>query len=286
MTFHQHPTTYTKHVQLIVADLSRSTIFYESIIGLRILKQTPSVVNFTANGQDALLTIEQSTSKNNPVPNAAGLYHMAFLVPTKKELGTVFNHIHSSGYPFSGASDHKVSEALYLNDVDGNGIEIYYDRSPDQWNWQNGDVEMTVDPLNIESLVASAEEAIWNGIPAGTVMGHIHLRVANLAEAETFYVQGLGFDIVNRYGTQAMFISSNGYHHHIALNVWGRPNAIDRNEHTLGLKSYSIVYPSDQARQKVVGQLQGIGATVSVQSDFVSAIDPSGIVVQMFVGKI
>ncbi|MDX1806389.1 MAG: VOC family protein [Paenisporosarcina sp.] len=286
MTFHQHPTTYTKHVQLNVADLSRSTIFYENIIGLRILNQTPSIVNFTANGQDALLTIEQSTGENNPVSNAAGLYHMAFLVPTKKELGTVFSHIHSSGYPFSGASDHKVSEALYLNDLDGNGIEIYYDRSPDQWNWQNGDVEMTVDPLNIESLVASAEEAIWSGIPAGTVMGHVHLRVANLAEAETFYVQGLGFDIVNRYGTQAMFISSNGYHHHIALNVWGRPNAIDRNEHTLGLKSYSIVYPSDEARQKVVGQLQGIGVTVSIQKDFVSAIDPSGIVVQMFVGKI
>ncbi|MET0786207.1 MAG: glyoxalase, partial [Paenisporosarcina sp.] len=94
---------------------------------------------------------------------------------------------------------------------------------------------------------------------------------------------GLGFEIVNRYGTQALFISSNGYHHHIALNVWGRPNPIERDDSTLGLKSYSIVYPSEEARQKVVAQLKEIGATVSVQSDYVSAIDPSGIEVQLFI---
>lgn len=283
MTFHQHPTTYTKHVHLNVEDLSRSAIFYENILGLRILDQTPTMVNFTANGQDAILTIEKSTAKNNVVSNAAGLYHMAFLVPSKKELGTIFKHIHSSGYPFSGASDHKVSEALYLNDVEGNGIEIYYDRSPDQWNWQNGDVEMTVDPLDIESLVASAIDTTWSGMPTGTVMGHIHLRVANLAEAETFYVQGLGFEVANRYGAQAMFISSNGYHHHIALNVWGRPNPIERDDSTLGLKSYSIVYPSEESRQKVVAQLKEIGASVLEKKDFVSAIDPSGIEVQLFI---
>ena len=114
-------------------------------------------------------------------------------------------------------------------------------------------------------------------------MGHIHLRVANLAEAETFYVQGLGFDIVNRYGTQAMFISSNGYHHHIALNIWGRPNPIERNENTLGLKSYSIIYPSEESRQKVVGQLKEIGATVLIQNDYICAIDPSGIEVQLLI---
>ena len=283
MNFHQHPTTYTKHVHLNVNDLSRSTIFYENILGLRILNQTPEMVNFTTNGQDTILTIEQSKANNNVMQNAAGLYHMAFLVPSKQELGTIFKHIHSSGYPFSGASDHKVSEALYLNDVDGNGIEIYYDRSPDQWNWQNGDVEMTVDPLDIDSLVESAVDTTFNGIPTATVMGHVHLRVVNLAEAETFYVQGLGFEAVNRYGSQALFISSNGYHHHIALNVWGNPKSIERDDSTLGLKSFSIVYPNNEARQKVVGQLQEIGATVSEKGDFVSAIDPSGVEVQLFI---
>lgn len=283
MTFHQHPTTYTKHVHLQVADLSRSTIFYENILGLRILDQTKSIVSFTTNGQDAILTIEQPIEVSNHPVNAAGLYHMAFLLPSKKDLGVIFNHIRSTGYPFSGASDHMVSEALYLNDIDGNGIELYYDRSPDMWKWQRDMVEMTIDPLDIQSLVASAEQTPFNGMPEGTLMGHVHLRVADLDEAETFYVKGLGFDVVNRYGTQALFISSNGYHHHIALNTWGHPSSIKRTEQTLGMKSFSIVYPSEEARQKVVAQLKEIGTTVSVQSDYVSAIDPSGIEVQLFI---
>jgi len=284
MNFHQHPTTYTKHVHLNVADLSRSTIFYENILGLRILDQTTSVVRFTTNGHDAILTIEQSIEVSNHVANAAGLYHMAFLLPSKKDLGSIFNHIRSTGYPFSGASDHLVSEALYLNDVDGNGIELYYDRSPETWKWERDMVEMTVDPLDIESLVASAEETSTSSMPKDTVMGHVHLRVANMVEAVKFYVDGLGFDIVSRYGTQATFISSNGYHHHIALNTWGHPSSIKRTEQTLGLKSFSIVYPDDASRQHVMKQLNEIGASVFEQKDYIGAIDPSGVEVQLFVG--
>lgn len=284
MNFHQHPTIYTKHVHLKVADLSRSSIFYENILGLRILDQTASVVKFTTNGKNAILTIEQSLQGNNNTANGAGLYHMAFLLPSKKDLGTLFNHIRSSGYPFSGASDHMVSEALYLNDIDGNGIELYYDRCPDTWNWESNMVEMTIDPLDIENLVASAEQTPFAAMPEGTVMGHVHLRVSNLAEAETFYVKGLGFDVVSRYGTQALFISSNGYHHHIALNTWGHPSSIKRTDQTLGLKSFSIVYPDDASRQIVMKQLKEIGATVFEQDDYIGAIDPSGVEVQLFVG--
>ncbi|WP_019413417.1 VOC family protein [Paenisporosarcina sp. TG20] len=284
MTFHQSPSTYTKHVHLNVADPSHITTFYKNVLGLRILNQTPSVVNFTANGQDIILTIEQSSGHSKHLPSETGLYHMAFLVPSKKELGAVFKHIHSSGHPFSGASDHNVSEALYLNDVEGNGIEIYYDRSPDQWIWQNNQVEMTIDPLDIESLMASSEQTIWSGMPEGTVMGHIHLRVANLTDAETFYVHGLGFDVVNRYGTQALFVSSNSYHHHMALNTWGQPSSIKRNEQTLGLKNFSIVYPSEKVRQDVVTQLANIGSSILTKDDYLSVIDPSGIEIQLFVG--
>jgi len=268
----------------MVRDLFSATNFYKQILGLHILEKTPIIVKFTTNEQDAILTIEETIVPNNHGPNAPCLYHMAFLVPSKKELGAVFNHIRSSGYPFSGASDHLVSEALYLNDVDGNGIEIYYDRSPKTWNWQNSQVEMTIGPLDITSLVASAGQTVWGGMPIGTVMGHIHLSVANLAESETFYVQGLGFDIVNRYGTQALFISSKGYHHHIALNIWGHPSSIERDEHTLGLKNYSIVYPSEEARRIVVYRLKEMGVSVLELNGYVSAIDPSGIDVQLFVG--
>lgn len=276
MSFHQHPSIYPKHVHLIVSDLTKSTAFYENIIGLHILTKTEDKVEFTANQSDVLLIIEQPQQKSVHTPGAAGLYHMALLLPSKEELGALFNHIRNTGYPFSGASDHKVSEALYLNDLDGNGIELYYDRSPETWNWQNEQVEMTVDPLDIEGLIATATKAEWKGISSGTIMGHIHLSVSNLEKAEEFYVHALGFDIVNRYGSQATFISSNSYHHHIALNTWGRPKTIERNDHTLGLHAFSLVYPSLETRDLVVSRLQQIGVMVTAENDVLRAIDPSG----------
>lgn len=281
MTFHQYPSTYPKHVQLLVTDLPKAMNFYKDILGLRIMSHSSSVVVFTVNGHDAILTIEASKDFTNQLPNRAGLYHMAFLVPSKEQLGAIFNHIQKSGYSFSGASDHLVSEALYLNDIDGNGIEIYYDRSPEKWNWTNGEVEMTVDQLDVEGLIASGQATTWHGMPDETVMGHIHLRVANLKEAETFYIKGLGFNVVSRFGNQALFISTNGYHHHIALNSWGNPSEFNGNTPTLGLKSFSLVYPNEVARQNVVQQLKEIGITTFKQDDYVVAVDPSGIEVQM-----
>jgi len=281
MIFHQHPTVHTKQIHLNVKDLNLSLAFYQNVIGLQVLSQSSSTVVFTVNGKTPILTIEQPEHVEKQ-QNAAGLYHMAFLVPTRKDLGVIFTYLRGIGVPL-GSSDHAVSEALYLNDVDGNGIEIYYDRSPDTWNWQNSQVEMTVDPLDFARLVKDTEGMAWNGLPSGTVMGHVHLSVANLEEAATFYVTGLGFDVVCRYGGQALFISSNGYHHHIALNIWGHPQPANRTSNTLGLKSYSLVYPSEEARQTVVMQLKNIGATVIEQSDYVSTIDPSGIELQLYI---
>jgi catechol 2,3-dioxygenase len=283
MSFHQHPSIYPKHVHLIVSDLTKSTAFYENIIGLHISNKTEDKVEFTANHSDVLLIIEQSQQNSVQIPGAAGLYHMALLLPSKEELGALFNHIRTTGYPFSGASDHKVSEALYLNDLDGNGIELYYDRGPETWNWQNQQVEMTVDPLDIEALMVSATKAEWSGISSGTIMGHIHLSVSNLEKAEEFYVHALGFDIVSRYGSQATFISSNGYHHHIALNTWGLPKAIERNDHTLGLHEYSLVYPSLETRELVISRLQEIGVVLTEENDIIRAIDPSGTKVLLLV---
>ncbi|WP_075618666.1 VOC family protein [Paenisporosarcina indica] len=283
MTFHQHPTVHPQQVNLNVRDLNQSLAFYKNIIGLQVLSQSNSTVVFTVNGKTPILTIEQPEVMEKRQPRATGLYHMAFLVPTRKDLGVIYTYLQGIGVPV-GSSDHAVSEALYLNDVDGNGIEIYYDRSPLTWNWQNGEVEMTVDPLNFPRLLNDTEGLTWNGLPSGTVMGHVHLSVANLEEANTFYVKGLGFDVVCRYGGQALFISSNGYHHHIALNTWGQPQPVNRTVNTLGLKSFSLIYPSEEARQKVVLQLREIGATVIERSDYVATIDPSGTELQLLIG--
>jgi len=282
MKFHQHPTVYTKQIHLNVRDLNHSLAFYTNIIGLKVLSQTTTSVVFTVNGETPILTIEQPEIIEKQQLNAAGLYHMAFLVPTRKDLGVISTYLRGIGVQF-GSSDHAVSEALYLNDVDGNGIEIYYDRSPLTWNWQNGEVEMTVDPLDFTQLVKDTESMVWNGLPSGTEMGHVHLRVANLEEAAKFYVEGLGFDVVCRYGGQALFISSNGYHHHIALNVWGQPQPANRANNTLGLTRYSLIYPSEEARQKVVHQLQAIGSEVTEKSGYLSTTDPSGIELQLYI---
>lgn len=282
MTFHQHPTVHPQQVTLNVRDLNLSLAFYKNIIGLQVLSQSNSTVVFTVNGKTPILKIEQPEVRDHQ-PRSAGLYHMAFLVPTRKDLGVIFTYLQGIGVPV-GSSDHAVSEALYLNDMDGNGIEIYYDRSPDTWNWQNGEVEMTIDPLNFPRLLKDTEGMSWSGLPSGTVMGHVHLSVSNLEESAEFYVTGLGFDVVCRYGGQALFISSNGYHHHIALNIWGQPQPVNRTAHTLGLKSYSLIYPNEAARQKIVLQLKEIGATVIEQSDYVAAIDPSGTEIQLLIG--
>ncbi len=276
MTYHQHPSIYPKHVHLYVSDITKSGEFYSKILGLHILNQNQFIINFTVNDSDCLLTIEQPKDYRIPELNAPGLYHMAFLVPSKEDLADVFTHIQRSGYPLSGASDHKVSEALYLNDLDGNGIEIYYDRKPDTWNWENNQVEMTIDRLDIDNLLATASQKVWTGMSSGTIIGHVHLRVENMEKAEKFYVYALGFDIVSRYGSQATFISSNGYHHHLALNTWGRPKTVDHKDLTLGLHAFSLVYPSLETRQLVVSRLLEIGADVTEENDIVCAIDPSG----------
>jgi len=282
MTFHQHPTVHPQQVTLNVRDLNLSLAFYKNIIGLQVLSQSNSTVVFTVNGKTPILKIEQPEVSDHQ-PRSAGLYHMAFLVPAREDLGVIFTYLQGIGVPV-GSSDHAVSEALYLNDMDGNGIEIYYDRSPDTWNWQNGEVEMTVDPLNFPQLLKDIEGLAWSGLPSGTVMGHVHLSVSNLEKSAEFYVTGLGFDVVCRYGGQALFISSNGYHHHIALNIWGQPQPVNRTANTLGLKSYSLIYPNEAARQKVVQQLGEIGATVIEQSDYVTTIDPSGTEIQLLIG--
>lgn len=276
MNFHQHPFIYPKHIHLYVSDLNKSGEFYSEILGLRILNQNQFRIDFTVNDSDCLLTIEQPKDYRIPELNTPGLYHMAFLVPSKEDLADVFTHIQRSGYPLSGASDHKVSEALYLNDLDGNGIEIYYDRKPETWNWKNNQVEMTLDRLDIDNLLASASQKVWTGMSSGTIIGHVHLRVENLEKAEEFYVNALGFDIVSRFGSQATFISSKGYHHHIALNTWGRPKAINRKEHTLGLHAFTLVYPNQETRKLVVNRLQELGVDTIEDNDIFLTIDPSG----------
>ncbi len=276
MSFHREPHTFVGQINLNVQHLERSLKFYQEVIGFKVLEQTPKTASLTADGKTVLLSIEQ---QDNAVPirgKTTGLYHFALLLPTRSDLARIVQHFADIGLRF-GSSDHLVSEALYLSDPDGNGIEIYRDRAPMEWKWNNGEVDMAVDPLNFKELLAGInQQQAWNGLPAGTVMGHIHLHVSELRKTEEFYTKGLGFEVVNRFGAQALFISTGKYHHHIGLNTWNGVGAPTPPENSIGLKSFTLIYPNETAREHVLANLIHIGASVAEENGAFAATDPSG----------
>jgi catechol 2,3-dioxygenase len=201
------------------------------------------------------------------------LYHFAIMLPSRADLSVFLRHMIQTGYPL-GAADHYVSEALYLNDPDGNGIEVYRDRPSAEWNWNNGLVEMATEELDGNGILAESD-AEWNGLPAGTLMGHIHLHVADLKKAEQFYTKGLGFEVVSYY-PQAAFLSTGGYHHHIAINTWQGEGAAIPPKNSVGLNWYSLVFPDEAIRENAIKQLKQLGALVTEEADFYVTSDPSG----------
>lgn len=276
MHFHQAPHVYVEQVALKVQDLERALQFYQQVIGLRILDRTDKTASLTADGKTALLDIEQPDDVVPMRGGTTGLYHYALLLPTRAHLARIVRHFAELGVRL-GSSDHLVSEALYLNDPDGNGIEIYRDRDPSEWNWRNGEVDMAVDPLNFRDLLADIDQLPpWDGMPAETIMGHIHLHVSELGEAEAFYVNGLGFEVVNRFGSQALFISTGKYHHHIGLNTWNGVGAPRPAANSAGLKSFVLRYPHAAARDQAAEHLRAMGVSVTGEGGALAADDPSG----------
>lgn len=281
MSFHQPPAMYVRDVTLYVANIKRSIQFYTEIIGLSVLKKADNYVTFTANGQDKLITLIEQKKTDRQIELTAGLYHFALLLPERTDLAKIVRHFMNIGLGF-GSGDHLVSEAIYLNDPDGNGIEIYVDRDTSEWSWQNGEVEMTTAPVNINELISTiSDEDAWTTIPPKTIMGHIHLQVNDLRENEQFYVDGLGFTIVSRYGNQALFISDAKYHHHIAFNTWAGRNLPKATDMMSGLKSYTIMLPNEEVLERIIYQLQTINVPVKEDSGQYYVNDPSNIIVNL-----
>jgi len=276
MNFHKPPVTFVGQVDLKVQDLQRSLTFYKEVIGFRVLEQTEKSAKLTADGKTTLLSIEQPEDVIPKQGRTAGLYHFALLLPNRADLGRVLKHLLEVGYPLQGASDHLVSEALYLADPDGNGIEIYTDRPASDWDWNNNSVVMATEQMDAESVLAEGLNGSWHGLPEGTVMGHIHLHVSELGKTEEFYTKGLGFEVVCRYGSQALFISSGKYHHHIGLNTWNGVGAPVPPANSVGIESYTLILPNEESVNEMVAQLEKIGAAVTeVNGSYVTS-DPSG----------
>ena len=208
-------------VALIVTDLDRSLRYYEHNIGLRVRRQEGRTAWLGVDGRDLLQLSELRGAR--PVQRGhTGLYHFAILTPSRFELSRTLHHLVATDTSIDGASDHGVSEALYLTDPDGHGIEIYRDRPRAEWPKPGGRLNMTVDPLDARGLLAETVggNQAWAGLHRDTVIGHVHLHVADLRDAEQFYVGALGMDLMQRFGNQALFVAAGGYHHHLGLNVW------------------------------------------------------------------
>ena len=219
-------------VTLTVADLERSLKFYRQVIGLRVLEQSAGRA-LLGVGTAGLVELLEEKGAERSVAGHTGLYHLAILLPGRADLGRFVAHLMAGRFPVQGASYHLVSEAIYLEDPDGHGIEVYADRVRAAWEWQEGQVRMTTLAADLAGIVASAgADTDWHGLPVGTAMGHIHLKVADLKSARAFYEGLLGLDVVVDLSHQgALFVSQGGYHHHVGLNVWqSRQGASGRGE--------------------------------------------------------
>jgi catechol 2,3-dioxygenase len=231
------PLTIGK-VTLTVHDLDAVTAFYRDAMGLAVLR-TDAQGAALGVGETTLLELRRDPAARLRSAREAGLFHTAFLLPSRADLGRWTRHAAETKAPIVGAADHLVSEAIYLTDPEGNGVEIYADRPTSDWTWTNTLVAMASDPLDIESLVASGGQAAWNGFPPGSVVGHVHLQVGAIAPAEAFYVGVLGLDVTCHY-PGATFYSSGGYHHHIATNIWNSRGASVRAYPSTGLADIEI----------------------------------------------
>lgn len=226
-------------VGLAVRDLERTLAFYRDAIGLDVIGHDTSGAELGAGGVP-FLTLQYRPQARPDDPRGAGLFHTAFLLPTRADLARFVLHLARSRTPVTGTADHLVSEAIYLDDPDGNGVEVYVDRPAETWKRNGTEIEITTDPLDIDDLVAAAGSGGeysgsegWRA-PAGARIGHVHLRVGDVAGAERFYRDLLGFDVTHRY-RGASFLSSGGYHHHVAANIWHSTGAGQRDGDRAGL---------------------------------------------------
>lgn len=223
-------------VGLKARDADSLADYYMKVLGLEELRRVDGTIGLGAGGRE-LLEIEGSSSLQPGDEHSAGLYHTAFLLPSRDDLARWVGHAAENRIGISGASDHLVSEAIYIYDPEGNGIEIYRDRQPHEWPSRDGQVQMATERLDLRALHASlpTDDAGWSGIPENTIVGHVHLRVGDTETAEDWWHGEMGFDTVARYGDSAVFLSTGGYHHHIGANSWQSAGAGQRAKDRTGL---------------------------------------------------
>ena len=277
------PATSVGCVTLGVADLNQMTRFYEQLIGLKILDRTASATELGVdNGPLVRLELRPNGQR---YPRSTGLFHMALLLPSREDLGQWLKHLVTHNYRLDGAGEHLVSEALYLSDPEGNGIEMYRDRPRETWEYEaNGRVKMDTLAVDLRALVADGSDAPFTKLPGGTTMGHIHLQVNDVNQAVQFYRDDLGMDLMALMPS-AGFLSAGGYHHHIGANMWNSRGSNPPPPGSLGLIKYNLILPSGEALNQVVTRLDSLDYPVEAAESGVVVQDPSGNTVEFILAR-
>ena len=267
---------YIDHSHLVVRDLPMVSAWYQAMLGLKLIEKTASGDVLGAGGRP-LLTLTTSGNAAKAPGNAPGLFHTAFLMPDRAELGRWLAHIAHNNVPLQGASDHLVSEAIYLGDPEGNGIEVYRDRPREEWIYlEDGMVKMATLPLDLQKLYDEADKSAWGGMADGSAIGHIHLQVSDIPQANAFFRDVLGLDLMASY-PGASFFASGKYHHHVGANIWNSRGAPKRQGNMTGLADYTVHFNDNARLEKAVAKLDELEIATTRAGDVVSLIDPWGI---------
>ncbi|EEO7552122.1 VOC family protein [Listeria monocytogenes] len=262
-------------VVLNVGHLKEMAGFYQEVIGLKLLEENERMVRLGVSGSDeALLVLKKIDNAVVPEVPRIGLFHTAFLLPTRESLADVLLHLAKSGYPIDGAGDHAYSEALYLHDIEGNGIEIYADRPKAEWMRDgDGNLPMVTEQVDVDSLLQIATDEPFTGMPNGTIIGHVHLQVADADKAEQFYKEALGMKLTTAIPS-ARFFAAGDYHHHIGSNVWAGRNLELLQENETGLAWFTIITLDKDA---IITTLEEQGYDVKRFESTISVTDSNGI---------
>lgn len=275
-------TTSIRQVRLRVADLERSLRFYRDLLGFRVLRAASGTAELSASGAGpAQVILEERPGARPKPPGTTGLYHVAILLPGRRELARLLRRLAGARWSFDGFSDHGVSEAVYLPDPDGNGLELYADRPRSAWRWQDGEVVMFTRPLDVEGLLAelgrAPERPDEPPLHPRARIGHVHLHVADLARSEAFYGGLLGFEVTTRRYPGALFLAAGGYHHHLGLNIWAGEGAPPPPADAAGLVDFTVAVGDRSFLGQLARRLREAGYEPEGEQDSALRVrDPDG----------
>lgn len=277
--YHTNDIPHIKNVQLKVSSLEQSLVFYTKVLGLNILSQSNTEANLGNSKGESLIELIELKEPGQRPQRYAGLYHVALLVPNRKALAKLVQHFIENKIPVQGASDHGISEAIYLADLDGNGIEIASDTPDETWPWINGKLDILGKngPMDIDAVLASKDENdVFEKMEANTIVGHLHLHASELEKSKQFYTEILGMDVVIDLPSSALFMSYAGYHHHIALNLWNGRNVPQTPENAPGLSLARLQVPSLEFLLDVENKLIKHRYPYTKKDQTLLVLDPSG----------